>query len=189
MKLLKIFLPLIILFGLNGCVSSGNSYYILSVASAPQKIYPTQKRVIGVEKVTVPGYLYKREIAIADSPSHITLLGTAQWGEDLDSGLTSRLIGYLQKKFNQPDVYMYPWGIDKQPDIKVSVYVTRFIAQGDKVYLDATWSLENVKTKKRMSRLFSTKVATTSDVESIVHAMDRAFAEFEKTVANGIQHF
>ena len=189
MKLLNIFLPLIVLFGLNGCVSGSSSYYILSVSSQPQKIYPSHKRVIGVEKVTVPGYLYKREIAIADSPSHITLLGTAQWGEDLDSGLTSRLIGYLQKKFKQPDVYMYPWEIDKQPDIKVSGHVTRFIAQGDSVYLDATWSVENIKTKKRMSRLFSTKVASKSDVESIVHAMDRAFAEFEKTVANGIQHF
>ena len=188
MKLLKIFLPLIVLFGLNGCVSS-NSYYILSVASQPQKIYPTQKRVIGVEKVTVPGYLYKREIAIADSPSHITLLGTAQWGEDLDSGLTSRLIGYLQKKFNQPDVYTYPWGIDKQPDMKVAVHITQFIAQGDSVYLDATWSAENVRTKKRISRLFSTKVATKSDVESIVNAMDRAFSEFEKTVALGIKSF
>jgi len=189
MKLLKIFLPLIVLFGLNGCVSGSNSYYILSVASTPQNIYSTQRRVIGVEKVTVPGYLYKREIAIADSPSHITLLGTAQWGEDLDSGLTSRLIGYLQKKFNQPDVYMYPWEIDKQPDLKLSVHVTRFIAQGERVYLDATWSVENVKTKKRMSRLFSTKVATTSDVQSIVHAMNAAFAQFEETVALGIAHF
>ncbi|MBA1421169.1 MAG: membrane integrity-associated transporter subunit PqiC [Epsilonproteobacteria bacterium] len=189
MKLMKIFLPLIVLFGLNGCVSSTSSYYILSVALQPQKIYPTQRRVIGVEKVIVPGYLYKREIAIADSPSHITLLGTAQWGEDLDSGLTNRLIGYLQKKFNQPDVYMYPWGIDKQPDIKVSVHVTRFIAQGDSVYLDATWSVESVKIKKRVSRLFSTKVATKSDVQSIVHSMDAAFAQFEETVAVGIKNF
>jgi len=186
---MQIFLPMIVLFGLNGCISSTSSYYILSVASQPQKIYPTQTRVIGVEKVTVPGYLYKREIAIADSPSHITLLGTAQWGEDLDSGLTNRLIGYLQKKFNQPDVYMYPWGINKQPDIKVSVHVTRYIAQEDSVHLDATWSLENVKTKKRISRLFSTNVATKLDVQSIVSAMDAAFAEFEKTVAKEIQHF
>ena len=189
MQLLKIFLPLLVLFGLNGCVSGSSSYYILSVASQPQKIYSTQKRVIGVEKVTVPGYLYKRDIAVAQSSSQITLLGNALWGEDLDSGLTNRLITYLQKKFHHPDVYMYPWGIDKQPDMKVAVHVTRFIAQGDSVYLDATWSIENVKTKRRMSRLFSTKVATKSDVQSIVHAMDAAFSEFEKTVALGIKSF
>jgi len=189
MKLMKIFLILIILLGLDGCVSGSNSYYVLSVASQPQKIYATRKRVIGVEKVSMPGYLYKRNIAIADSPSHITLLETAQWGEDLDSGLTNRLIGYLQKKFHQPDVYMYPWGIDKQPDIKVSVHVTRFIAQGDSVYLDTTWSVESVKTKKRVSRLFSTKVPTKNDAQSIVDAMDAAFALFEETVASGVKNF
>ena len=189
MKLIKIFVLLLVLFGVSGCVSGSNSYYVLSVASQPKVTYPTQKRVIGVEKVTVPGYLYKRDIAVAESSSQITLLGTAQWGEDLDSGLTNRLIGYLQKKFNQPDVYTYPWGINKQPDIKVSVQVTRFIAQEKFVYLDATWSVENVKTKKHKSRLYSSKVSTKSDVQSIVDAMDRAFAEFEETIAMGIQRF
>jgi cholesterol transport system auxiliary component len=159
------------------------------VASQPKVTYPTQKRVIGVEKVTVPGYLYKRDIAVAESSSQITLLGTAQWGEDLDSGLTNRLIGYLQKKFNQPDVYTYPWGINKQPDIKVSVQITRFIAQGKFVYLDATWSIENVKTKQHKSRLYSARVPTKSDVQSIVHAMDAAFSQFEERVAMGVQHF
>ena len=31
----------------------------------PSTVYKTSNMVIGVEKVTVPGYLYKREIAIA----------------------------------------------------------------------------------------------------------------------------
>jgi len=184
----KILLPLIALFGLNGCVSGSSSYYVLSVASQPAKVYPSSKMTIGVEKVTVPGYLYKRDIAIAESNSQIKLLSNAQWGEDLDEGLTSRLIGFLQKKFNQPNVYAYPWGINHQPTIKVSVQITRFIAQGDKVYLDATWSIENMKTKRRKARLFSTSVPTKSDTQSIVSAMDRAFAEFEETVAMGIEY-
>jgi len=142
-----------------------------------------------VEKITVPGYLYKRELAIVKSASQITLLGNALWGEDLDTGLTNRLIGFLQKKFNQPDVYAYPWGIEKTPNVKISVQITRFIAQGNHVYLDATWSLENIKTKRREARLFSTKVVATSNVESIVKAMDSAFSKFEQTVARGIRVF
>lgn len=188
MKYITIVLSFLALFVLSGCVSGSNSYYILSVASQPKMTYTAHKQVIGVEKITVPGYLYKRDIAVAESSSQITLLGTAKWGEDLDSGLTNRLIAYLQKKFNQPDVYLYPWGIDKKPDIKISGQVTRFIAQGERVYLDATWSVENVQTKKRMSHLFSTQVPTTSDVQSIVKAMDRAFSQFEETVAMGVKH-
>jgi cholesterol transport system auxiliary component len=187
--MIKILIPLIALFGLNGCLSGLSSYYVLSVSSQPASVYKTSDMVIGVEKITVPGYLYKRDIAIAQSNSQITLLGNAQWGEDLDAGLTNRLIGFLQKKFNQPNVYAYPWGINHQPNLKVSVQVTRFIAQGDKVYLDATWSIENMKTKRRKARLFSINVPTKNDTQSIVSSMDSAFAQFEETVAMGIKRF
>ena len=186
---MKIFLTLALLFGLQGCFSSSKNYYILSMVSQPTTTYTSHQNIIGVEKITVPGYLYKRELAIVKSASQITLLGNALWGEDLDTGLTNRLIGFLQKKFNQPDVYAYPWGIEKTPNVKISVQITRFIAQGNHVYLDATWSLENIKTKRREARLFSTKVVATSNVESIVKAMDSAFSKFEQTVARGIRVF
>lgn len=188
-KPIKIFLTLIALFALTACISTSSHYYVLSVASQPTTVYPHSKMLIGVEKVTVPGYLYKRDIAIAQSSSQITLLGNALWGEDLDEGLTNRLVGFLQKKFNQPDVYTYPWGMGQQPNIKVSVQISRFIAQGDKVYLDAAWRIENMKTRRRQARLFSTSVPTNRDVKSIVSAMDKAFARFEDTVASGIKHF
>lgn len=189
MKKFKILLALITLFGLHGCLSSSNHYYVLSMVSQPSTVYKKSHLLIGVEKVTVPGYLYKRDIAVAQSSSQITLLGNAVWGEDLDEGLTNRLIGFLQKKFNQPDVYAYPWGVKHQPSIKVSVHISRFIAQGDKVYLDATWSIEDMKSKRRKARLFNTTVATSSDVKSIVSAMDRAFSKFEEAVAMGIKAF
>ena len=181
-------LTILLFLGLSGCATS-SSYYVLSVAQKPKTVYSGYHNVIGVEKISVPNYLYKREIAIAESSSKITLLGNALWGEDLDVGLTSRLIGYLQKKFNQPDVYAYPWGIDRQPELKVSVQITRFIAQGNQVYLDATWRIENMRTKKSKARLFSTSVHTKQDPQSIVSAMNQAFAQFEENVAIGIKNF
>jgi len=186
---MKIFLILFGLLGFNACVSTQSNYYILSISSQPTVHYTNMHRVIGVEKVTIPAYLYKRELAIAKSSSQIILLDNAVWGEDLDTGLTNRLIGFLQKKFNQPAVYAYPWGIHKQPTVRVSVHITRFIAQDNKVYLDATWSVENIQTKRRSARLFTTSVSTSSDVQSIVSAMDRAFTEFEETVAIGVKSF
>jgi len=180
----KILLPVIAFLGLNGCSSN---YYVLSVASTPSTVYKTSNMVIGVEKVTVPGYLYKREIAIAKSNSQITLLGNASWGEDLDEGLTQRLISFLQKKFMQPNVHAYPWGLDYQPNIKVSVQISRFIAQNNKVYLDYTWSLDNLKTKRRKARLFSTSVVTKSDTQSIVSSMNKVFSELEESIAMGIK--
>ena len=184
---IKILLTLITVLGLSGCVSS--NYYVLSTASQPSVSYAHKSRVIGVEKITVPKYLFKREIAVAKSASQVVFLDGAVWAEDLDAGLTHRLIGFLQKKFNQPSVYAYPWGTDKQPDIKVKVQVTRFIAQGERVYLDANWEVENMRTHKRSAKLFSTTVATKSGASSIVDSMDRAFGELEEDVARGVKQY
>lgn len=176
----------IILFVFTGCVTSSN-YYVLSIAPQPTTHYANKNRSIGVNKVTIPEYLYKREIAVAKTSSHISLLSGAVWGEDLDAGLTQRLISFLQKKFQQPSVYAYPWDLDRQPSIKISLDITRFIAQGDKVYLDANWEIVHVSTDKRKARLFSTTVATSSDADSIVDAMNRAFGQLEEDVAKGIK--
>lgn len=182
----KIVLALIALFGLNGCLSTSSNYYVLSMPSTPSVIYKSNS-VIGVEKITVPGYLYKREIAVSKNAHQITLLGDAVWAEDLDAGLTQRLIGFLQKKFNQPNVYAYPWGIERQPEKKVNVDVTRFIAQGGYVYLDANWVIEDLHTHRRKAKLFSTKVTTGSEASAIVSAMDQAFSELEAVIAEGLR--
>ncbi len=176
-------LPLFIF--LNGCFS--NNYYVLSTASHPTQYYTSKNRVIGVEKVIVPKYLFKREIAVAQSASHINFLSGAVWAEDLDAGLTQRLIGFLQKKFKQPNVYAYPWDVQRQPTVKVKVQITRFIAQGDNIYLDGNWEVEYMRTHQRKSRLFTTVVPTKNDASSIVDAMDRAFGELEEAVARGLR--
>lgn len=177
---------LMILLSFNGCVTSGN-YYVLSVSPQPAVYYANKNRSLGVKKVTIPDYLYKREIAVAKTSSHITLLSGAVWGEDLDAGLTERLISFLQKKFQQPNVYAYPWGLDRQPNIIVSLDITRFIAQGSKVYLDANWIVKDVASKKSKAKLFNTTVATSSDAASIVDAMDKAFGQLEEEVARGVR--
>lgn len=185
MTRIKIFLTFSALFIVSGCTLS--NYYVLSTASQPNKTYSSKNQVIGVEKVTVPEYLFKREIAVAKSASQVIFLDGSVWAEDLDAGLTRRLIVFLQKKFKQPSVYTYPWGTDKQPDIKVKVQVTRFIAQDNNVYLDASWEVKNMRTEQRSLKLFNTIVPTKADAGSIVDAMNRAFGQLEEDVARGVR--
>jgi cholesterol transport system auxiliary component len=182
----KILFATVAILTLAGCGTS-NNYYVLSVASQPTTVYKNRHKIIGVEKITVPGYLYKREIAIARSSSQITFLSTAVWGEDLDEGLTQRLISFLQKKFREPSVYAYPWNMLRVPTVKVKVQITRFIAQGERVYLDADWEVENMHTGRRKAKLFSTSVPSGSDATAIVASMDQAFKELEESIASGIK--
>ena len=183
----KIVPTLLLLLALAGCGTS--SYYILSTAPQPATTYRHLSGAIGVEKVVVPKYLFQREIAVARSNSQVTFLSGASWAEDIDEGLTQRLISYLQKKFNQPEVYSYPWDVSSQPKVKVKVQISRFIAQGERVYLDASIQLENMQTGKRKARLFSTSVPSGSSASGIVDAMDKAFGRIEEQVAKGIRSF
>ncbi|MFK5976175.1 MAG: PqiC family protein [Sulfurovum sp.] len=182
---IKILIILSILF-MYGCGSKG--FYILSTVQNPQTIYKSRYKSIGVEKITLPQYLFKREIAVAKSASQISFI-SGVWAEDLDSGLTNRVIGYLQKKFNIPNVKAYPWGTDKQPSLVVQIQITRFIAQGDSVYLYANWKVENTSSGKSISKLFNTKVPTDKNEANIVASMDRAFGELEDEIARGIRGF
>jgi cholesterol transport system auxiliary component len=187
-KFMRTFGLLFAMLWLSGCLSP-NKYYILSMVQAPKEIYHTQENIIGVEKITLPAYLYKREIAIATSSSQITLLSDGTWGEDLDMGLTHRMIGFLQKKFNEPNVYAYPWGVERQVELKVSIQISRFIVQEGTVYLDATWSIEERKTRERVSKLFSINLATSSETVNIVQTMDKAFMGLEEVIAKAIKKF
>lgn len=178
----------VMIFMIHGCVTTSN-YYILSTASRPAVTYTQSKKTIGVEKVMVPKYLFKREIAIAKSSSEVAFLSDGVWAEDMDEGLTQRLIGFIQKKFHQPQVYAYPWGVNTQPDIKVQVQITRYIAQGNFVYLDANWHIEDLQTHKSNAQLFSVRVPAKHNTKNIVAAMDKAFGKLEEDIAGGIHRF
>ncbi len=185
----KILFTLLTAFSLSGCAGTHERYYILSMPSQPSKVYSSKMAVIGVEKITIPEYLYKREIIVAKNENHIILREDAIWGEDLDSGLTQRLVVFLQKKFNHTRVYPYPWGMVRQPNIKVSVKINRFIAQGNRVYLDASYDVLNLRTQKRRAELFHTSVEIKGDINSIVQGMDSAFTQLEKQVALVVYRF
>ncbi len=180
------FLTLIVALLLGGCAGSGN-YYILSNPSQPIESGRIRTS-IGVETVTVPKYLFKRDLAVEKSSNHIVFLTGAQWAEDMDEGLTRRIVTYLQRALRNPDVHAYPWGVDQQPKRIVKIAISRFIAQGNRVYLDASWSVEDTQSGHSDSHLFSTVVDIKgSGAEHIVSAMDRAFGRFEADVTRKLQ--
>jgi cholesterol transport system auxiliary component len=185
-KSLFVLLPSLLLF--TGCLSS--DYYILSHASTPASTCTGQPGSIGVEKVEVPQYLFKRNIAVAASSSRITFLHNAVWAEALDEGLTRRLISFLQKKFQQPQVYGYPWGSDTAPRIKLHLVISRFIVEGNYAYLDASIVIQALHGTKQRARLFTTTVPVREQTPTgIVEAMDRAFGKLEAEIARTLCRF
>lgn len=164
-----------------------SSYYLLSNPSEVETVQKLRPLYIGVERVEVPKYLFKREIAVADSSSQVHFLSDGTWAEDLDEGLTRRLIAYLQKRFDQPHVYAYPWDTQRQPDMIVKVQISRFIAKEGRVYLDASWEIRDLRRHKSIARLFHRVVKAERSTRGIVDAMDRAMGYLEEEIARGIR--
>ncbi|UFH58262.1 PqiC family protein [Sulfurovum mangrovi] len=168
-----------------GCATKSH-YYVLSTATQPAHVSPSTK-TIGVAQVILPSYMDKRKLTVARTGNQIAQLDSAVWAEDLDIGLTERLISFLQKKFEQPNVFAYPWGVDRQPDMKVKLQINRFLAQGDTVYLDANYLLIDLKRHTSHAYLFNTALKTSSEPSAIVNTMDRAFGELEEDIAEKIK--
>jgi len=170
---------------MTGCATKSH-YYVLSTATQPSDVYRSAKS-IGVSQVILPSYMDKRKLTIAHSGNQVAQLDSVLWAEDLDIGLTQRLISFLQKKFDQPNVFAYPWGVERQPDITVKLQLNRFLAQGNTVYLDASYSIMNMRNKKSHAYLFNTALKTGSEPAAIVDTMDSAFGQLEEDIAEKIK--
>ncbi len=173
---------------LNGCGSS--RYFMLAEPSnATAKHYNHQLPLVGVTKISIPEYMKQGKVAKQVSSTQIDYLDDDNWLEDMEASLTKQLIVNIQKGFDTPNVYAYPWGLSKQANLKVQVRINKFIAYGKYVYLDASYEINDLRSAKKYSKLFSTKVATQESVQSIVSSMNIAFSKLSKSVMNGLNRF
>ncbi len=169
-----------------GC-SGNQSYFLLSTPTQPKKVYHAPKLSIGVQHLTLPDYMKKHKLTIATSNSAITQIESAVWGEDLDNGLKHRMISFLQKKFQNPQVYLYPWSVYSNPTVTIDINIHRFVPQNERVYLDASWTLYiNATHKNKAYRFAGSLPFVSQNPADIVDAMHRTFGLFEESVAGSI---
>ncbi len=173
---------------LSGCGSS--RYFMLAEPSTTiAKVYSHKLPVVGVEKISLPEYMKQGKVAKQISSTQIEYLDNDNWLEDMEQSLTKQLIVTIQKSFNTPKVYAYPWGLSKQASLKVQVRINKFIAQGAYVYLDANYEITHMDSGRKYSKLFSTKVETKEDTKSIVSSMNIAFSKLSKNIMGGLSRF
>jgi len=168
-----------------GCGAT-SSYFVIAQPTTTPKHHTKSLPTIGVEKISLPEYLQQSKVAIQLSPTQLSYKGGDTWAGDMETSLTNELISTIQRSFDHPYVYAYPWNLSKQAGIKVKVTISRFIAYDSSVYLDANWEIYDLQTQKSNSRLFSITVATLSDTPSIVASMSKAFEKLSITIIDEI---
>ncbi len=133
---------------------------------------------IGVREIELPQYLLTKKIPFLKDGKQVDYLDDQFWVTYLDEQLTTRLISTLQRAFNTPKVYRYPFNTSKKPSTILRVIVNRFIANGNEVILEATW-----KKDRDDGKLFLIRVPISSK-NDIIDGMNKAFLELEKDIVD-----
>jgi uncharacterized lipoprotein YmbA len=184
----------LVLFSVVFFASCGGSVqqYMLSVPGVVTSSNHTRHPQIGVDKVAVPAYLSGSKIPIQSAEGELTYCDSAVWASVPEKGLTEHLIAYFQKRFATPNVYRYPWDIERKQGLRIKVAITRFVyvEAKDVVELEASYFIEPLQGKRRVARLFHTSVSVPKgETPLIVSAMNRAFDQLAETAARMIGRF
>lgn len=175
----KNLLILLLLILLQGCNSK--QFYTIGDTS---HIEPTETytKNIAIEKVDIPKYLKDSSIVKQVSPYQVVLIKDANWLTPMQKRLTNVLINYLQKSLNNPNVYLYPWEIDKNKNKKISLKIKRFIAYNNEVILEASYKIYDYASKSYNTKLFTTKVKTSKSTENIMASMEKAYFQLMEKI-------
>jgi len=177
---------IILSFFILGCTGSSKQY-MLSVDNSSLQSMAKKSTQIGVDKVSVPGYMEENRIAIRESAGAITYSRDI-WAVPTAKALTQTLIRTLQKRFSNPNVYLYPWDIERENGIRVKVTINSFIYSNGIVDLEATYFTKRIGSKSKRSYIYSTQVPSSSDTASIVKAMSIAFGRLSADIAQKIAY-
>jgi len=159
--------------------------YLLSVDRTQISQKPHRSTQIGVDKIIVPGYMEESQIATQQEGAQISYRKEI-WAVPTPKALTNTLIQSLQKKFSNPNVFLFPWDVEKEGGIRVKVTINQFIYHNGTVGLEATYYIKRIGSTDKRSYLFSTQVASGGDTSDIVEAMGRAFGKLVEEIGGRI---
>ncbi len=179
----EIYLLLIASIFISSCATHETQYLI----SIPSQVKRVKKRAIsiGIKRIEIPQYLEHSSIALSDFENELRYFSNASWAEAVDVALSKRVVSYLQHKYNDPSIYLYPWGTDMVPKKVVSIRINRFIQRADHVELEVAWEIKTRGTQKPKRGIFSATMPSKSNsAKDVVKAMDATFAKFERYLSD-----
>ena len=188
---MRMFVLVVLAFFLSGCGGSVQQYILSQPQQHGHKI-PKHFGQIGVDTVQVPDYLSGNKIPIQSADGMLTFCSASMWATAPEKGLTHHAIAYLQQTFSTPDVYRYPWDIERKNGVRVRIALTHFVyvEQQKAVSLKASYFVESLMGHRRRSKLFSVVMPIhKGETPLIVKGMNQAFDRLLDDVARTLSHF
>jgi uncharacterized lipoprotein YmbA len=187
---------LVLLGSLLGCTapSPPSRFYRLdsqSIGTVIPQASPAGKSLplVGVGPVRLASYLDRPQIVERQSPHRLTLHEFDRWGGTLQENMVQVLTNIMQKELRQSQVIGFPWHSGVEPDYEVLLYISRFERQGDRIQLQARWSLVE-RESRRLMHLDQSAIETQVDglgIASSVAAASEAVQILAREIAAQLQ--
>ena len=185
-----LFLPLI-LFLAYGCASnpgSGTHYYLLTPSSPGGSISTHRHLNVGIGPIELPEYLSRAHIFTQTGKTQLKSNKQHRWAGSLENNLTDVLATDLGMQLQMSHIEIYPWDRPHTVDRQIVVHVTRFIADGRTVYLDARWRVLDKQGDQRRigsARLQNSLESSVADddFDAIVSLMSDLVGELAHEIA------
>ena len=184
-----VLLPLAFLVG---CFSSpSSSFYVLQeIPPRAESESAGRELAIGVGPLQIAEYLDRPQMVIRESGNALAIDEFHRWAEPLKDSLPRLLAMNLATLLGTDEVALFPWKGYGPMDYRVEGLVTRFEAgPSEIVTLEVQWTLvEEADPQVASTHRFRTGVPMKDDdPEDQAAAMNEAFSEFSRTVAEAIQ--
>ena len=178
MKRLTLLLTALILAS---CSSKKVSYLL---PSANNITINKTKVQIGVKKIKVPSYLDSDKILIKDGIKLKEL--DANFAASPDKLLTQKAIDTLKKSLNDPNVFLYPWDVDKKRGYIVDIRVDDFVYSNGYVNLSGSYYIKLANGNTIVSKNFNLSKPSSNKADDIVNNLGELFDEVIIDIAKKI---
>jgi uncharacterized lipoprotein YmbA len=174
---MKKFLIIIAIFFV-GC-STKYERYILPKGIA--KVVATTNKQIGVKSVKIPSYLEDEKILIKKE-NKISAID-AKFATTPSELFTQKLISSLKSALNDPNVFLYPWDVDKKRGVIVEVVLDDFLYEDSQVKLKGSYYIKDANNKVLVAKNFAYFKPSKEDANSIVYNLSELFNNLTKEIA------
>lgn len=187
----RFLLPLAFALLLSACGTQPSRFYQLTATPLPESGTTAPGRVVGLERVGVPGYLDRSEIVMRGSGSRLSVLEFDRWAGAIDGMMTRTLAQNLSAELGNAEVVELPVMRDVPLAQVVEVQIDRFdAAENGPAVLEARWRIfgQGGDRLNRFGRTVAQEpVAAPGDPGTVADALSRTLARLARDIAGALR--
>jgi len=148
----------------------------------------TPAAVVGVVRVTVPGWIDRPQMVTREAGSQVVIDEFSRWGEPIAKGVQRVVAENLAALLPELRIVMAPFSPAERVDYRVEVALTELARQPDgAVHLDAVWAVLARKGGVLIQRRSSHPTTAAAGAEGVAAATSDALAALSREIADVVR--